>query len=105
MYLNFSIFNFFLNKEKFDKFLFYHRHLWGKKYFEFECDYYNYYLFKFELDFRPVGKDHGGLRLELSIFGYNLDLKIYDSRHWDWKNNRWVDDFAQDMVKNNFDGF
>lgn len=89
MYLNFSIFNFFLKKEKFDKFFFYHRHLWGKKYLEFECDYYNYYWFKFEFEFRPIGKDHGGLRLELSILGYNLDLKIYDSRHWDYKNNCW----------------
>lgn len=105
MYLNFSVFNFFLKKEKFDKFFFYHRHLWSNKYLEFEFDYYNFYLFKFEFNFQPIKTDHGGLRMELIVLGYSLDLNIYDSRHWDYKNNCWECNPAEEMIKSNFDGF
>jgi hypothetical protein len=97
MYFNFSIFNIFSRKEKFDILFLYQRHLYGKKYFEFQCDYYNYYLFKFEFTFQPIKKDHGGLRFELNILGYSLDLNIYDSRHWDDENNCW--DESEDVVQ------
>lgn len=89
MYFNFAIFNFFFKKSVFDKFLFFHRPLWKNKYLEFELDYHNYYLFKFEIDLHPIGKDHGGLGIELNVLGYSFDFKIYDSRHWDHENRCW----------------
>ena len=46
-------------------------------------------LFQFELDFCPIGKDHGGLNLNLNFLGFEASLRIYDSRHWDYKNWCW----------------
>jgi len=34
--------------------------------------------------------DHAGLKLEFGLFGYELYFTIYDTRHWDYKNNIWV---------------
>ena len=36
-----------------------------------------------------IRQDHAGLDLELALFGYSISLKIYDTRHWDYKNNCW----------------
>jgi hypothetical protein len=34
-------------------------------------------------------QDHAGLRIELGLFGYELGLVFFDTRHWDHKNNCW----------------
>lgn len=34
-------------------------------------------------------QDHAGLKLQFGLFGYECDLYLYDTRHWDYKENRW----------------
>jgi hypothetical protein len=45
-------------------------------------------LFRIEFEW-TVGQDHAGVRLELGLFGYQLDLGFHDSRHWDIDTNAW----------------
>jgi hypothetical protein len=40
----------------------------------------------FESSFR---RDHAGIRVMLGLFGYSIEFHLYDTRHWDYKNNRW----------------
>lgn len=46
-------------------------------------------LFRIEFNW-TVQQDHAGVRLELGLVGYQLDISFSDNRHWDYKNNRWV---------------
>lgn len=48
-------------------------------------------MFRFELSFYPHGKDHGGLEVSLALFNYQLAFNLYDSRHWDYDNDCWID--------------
>ena len=34
--------------------------------------------------------DHAGIGFELGLLGYGLEFQIYDTRHWDYENNRWT---------------
>jgi len=34
-------------------------------------------------------QDHAGFGMELDLFGWGIDFKIYDHRHWDFENNCW----------------
>lgn len=36
-----------------------------------------------------VREDHAGANLELALFGYQIDLRFYDSRHWNTETNTW----------------
>lgn len=45
-------------------------------------------LFRIEFQW-SFKQDHAGIRLELGLLGYKIDFTLYDSRHWDYKNNRW----------------
>ena len=33
--------------------------------------------------------DHAGFKLHLGLLSFELEFRIYDIRHWDWKNHRW----------------
>ena len=33
--------------------------------------------------------DHAGIRLQFGLLGYEIELHIYDSRHWNIKTNTW----------------
>lgn len=44
------------------------------------------FCFKFEWTFR---QDHAGPWLEFGLFGYNIMINVYDSRHWDYENDKW----------------
>lgn len=35
------------------------------------------------------GEDHAGPSLTLEVFGYFLNFKIYDTRHWDYEKGCW----------------
>jgi hypothetical protein len=37
-----------------------------------------------------IRTDHAGIDLELGLFGYQVELKFYDTRHWDSKTNTWA---------------
>lgn len=35
-------------------------------------------------------QDHAGVRLELGLLGYEIDFTIYDNRHWNSEEGRWM---------------
>lgn len=34
-------------------------------------------------------QDHAGVRISLGLFGYNFEIQVYDSRHWNTVKNQW----------------
>lgn len=46
-------------------------------------------LLRFEFEF-TTQQDHAGLRLELGLAGYTISGNIYDNRHWNSEENRWM---------------
>ena len=34
-------------------------------------------------------KDHAGFGLEFDLLGWNVEYRVYDSRHWDVEAGRW----------------
>lgn len=47
-------------------------------------------LFRFEFEF-TIRQDHAGSNLELGFLGYEIHLTFYDNRHWNDKENQWID--------------
>lgn len=47
-----------------------------------------YALFHFEfiIEWKT---DHAGVSLWLGLLGFDVGLHFYDTRHWDYENNRW----------------
>jgi hypothetical protein len=42
-------------------------------------------------DFRyTIRQDHAGLFLSLAFFGYDVIFNLYDNRHWNYDENRWM---------------
>lgn len=35
--------------------------------------------------------DHAGFRTEVNLFGTELEINIYDGRHWNYEANRWYE--------------
>jgi len=59
----------------------------------FECEIVTYdpeYIFKVSIDLEFGGSDHAGSCLEIEILGLSISIKVYDYRHWDFENNRWM---------------
>lgn len=46
-------------------------------------------LLRIEFDW-TVRQDHAGIRVELGLAGYKIDLSWYDTRHWHTEKNRWI---------------
>ncbi len=46
-------------------------------------------LFRVEFEF-TIKQDHAGVRLELALAGYTVHFNFYDVRHWNSKENRWM---------------
>lgn len=44
------------------------------------------------VDLRWQGSDHAGPELDINVLGYMFNVKIYDSRHWNYKEGRWQTD-------------
>jgi hypothetical protein len=70
--------------------------LWSKtwkisknKNFEIDINFYFRDFFTIEIDFSPIGKDHGGINIEVSLLGFTVNFNFYDSRHWDYDNICW----------------
>jgi hypothetical protein len=47
-------------------------------------------LFRIEFNW-TVCQDHAGARLELGLFGYQLDMSFTDSRHWNYEKGQWCE--------------
>jgi len=48
-----------------------------------------WYIINFELEIKFSGKDHAGPRLEIEIFSWFFEIKIYDNRHWNYDLYKW----------------
>jgi hypothetical protein len=46
-------------------------------------------LFQVKIDLAWKGQDHAGPNLTIEFFGFFFDIKIYDTRHWDYENDKW----------------
>lgn len=46
-------------------------------------------IFSFMIDTMWRGRDHAGPELEITLLGKTMTIKIYDTRHWDYNNNKW----------------
>jgi len=42
----------------------------------------------FTFDF-TMRQDHAGFSLEIELFGWSIEYRFYDNRHWDYKNGCW----------------
>lgn len=88
IYLNIHIKNPFA-EDKF-KFLFCkNKKLTKHKHVEIELTKYNPNILGLLINFAPIGKDHGGLEIEVCFLGYILKFEIHDCRHWDYKLKKW----------------
>lgn len=66
------------------------RKLFGTKAINFQISRFEpYYLFDISLNLLLDGHDHAGPELNIEIFGYAFILQLYDTRHWDYENERW----------------
>ena len=43
--------------------------------------------FEFEL---TTQQDHAGMNIELALLGYHIGFTIYDNRHWNHYEHRWM---------------
>lgn len=55
---------------------------------ELSCDELNT-IVGVEIDTNFIGSDHAGVNITMILFGIKLFVSMYDSRHWDYKNNKW----------------
>ena len=42
----------------------------------------------FTFDF-TTRQDHAGFSLEIELFGWSIEYRVYDNRHWDYENGCW----------------
>jgi hypothetical protein len=59
------------------------------KAWELEHTYYSKMLLDAEFKINTRG-DHAGLQVVLGVLGYGIAFRIYDTRHWDYETNTWV---------------
>lgn len=87
IYINLTINNPFSDK-------FEHVRAWGGKLFKHKAWEVEIYrsdtIAEIEAKF-TVQQDHAGLALGLGLFSYTLRAQFYDSRHWDYTKNKWVE--------------
>jgi len=46
------------------------------------------HIINVDFNFKPAG-DHAGARIMLGLFGFDVELHFYDTRHWDYTTNTW----------------
>jgi hypothetical protein len=71
--------------------------LWNKngsitefKHWEAQISYCRENIFGIKIDTDWRGRDHAGPEIVLTLFGLSINLRLYDSRHWDYKRSRWM---------------
>jgi hypothetical protein len=65
---------------------------WGltkNKTLELQFSEYRFNILEFQLDLNWRQTDHAGPWLMINLFGYTMDLRMYDKRHWDDVSNDW----------------
>jgi len=58
------------------------------KFIELEC-YKDGHVLSFMLAW-SIRCDHAGVDIELGLFGYNIHFNLYDNRHWNHEEGRWM---------------
>ena len=46
-------------------------------------------LLEIHVDTSWRGKDHAGPLLYIELFGFMIDIKIYNVNHWNWDTGKW----------------
>ena len=59
------------------------------KFFELELQIDSSHLFELQIDLRFRGRDHAGPAVTLNLLCLVVSARMYDHRHWDYKNNCW----------------
>ena len=49
----------------------------------------DYIMYDRKITTNKSGEDHGGIGFDIEVLGYMFAAKIYDIRHWDYKNHCW----------------
>lgn len=63
--------------------------LWANKAAEVQLYVDTYTLLEFDLKWTHKC-DHAGLHLSIGLFGIMFSISIYDTRHWNYKLDKWV---------------
>lgn len=99
IYLNFKIENLFSKNETFRNIVCYEKPITKNKCINFEFLNYSRTFLSLEFSFQPRGVSHGGLRITVGLFGYEMVFDIYDKRHWDCENWTWEDYESDENVE------
>jgi hypothetical protein len=70
------------------------KHIWGHKYLELEFLNLKIQNTACWVEFHiglSTQRDHAGFEINTSIFGFWARFQIYDNRHWDHENKKWMD--------------
>jgi hypothetical protein len=60
------------------------------KHFEWQTDYFGWTnVLDFCVDLIPHGESHAKIGFDFTILGFMVSCSIYDSRHWDYENQKW----------------
>lgn len=59
------------------------------KVFEIEMIFFKSTIFLVDLDINFNKVDHAGPKITLGLFGLEISLHLYDTRHWNYEENRW----------------
>ena len=51
-----------------------------------------------EIDWK-IKTDHAGIEVRLGIFGYEIHFIFYDTRHWNYKENRYAVPTDKDLYE------
>jgi hypothetical protein len=65
-------------------------HVFGHKYWELQFSRYAFNWFELRLDLNWRQTSHAGPWVTLNLFGFTVDARIVDSRHWDDSINDWT---------------
>ncbi len=71
------------------------KNLWSHVWYVFEhkCLELEFYKDSSILSFNfswTIRQSHAGLDIELSLLGYCVHANLYDNRHWNYKEGRWM---------------
>ncbi len=65
------------------------RKLTKHKFIELQFSYYIFNWFELAVDLNWRQTDHAGPWITVNVFGWTVDLRIADSRHWNDETNTW----------------
>ena len=67
------------------------------KFLELELFVDSQHIFELQIDLRLRGRDHAGPAITLNLLCLAVSARIYDHRHWDYKNNCWEDSYTDSL--------